>query len=141
MISIAKQNAQEYDLSRRTEYLCGRAESMPFPDNSFDAVFSILAMHEWSDPSRVFNETYRVLKQCGRCVIIDRRRDMNPLLRSIMGLLTTPSELRPGFLSSVNASYTKKELEGIISKTRLSGAIVSTNTTRLKIAGAKPAVT
>ncbi|MDI9369389.1 MAG: class I SAM-dependent methyltransferase [Synergistaceae bacterium] len=40
MIEIAGRNAREYSLDGRAEYVLGNAMEMPFPDGSFDSVFS-----------------------------------------------------------------------------------------------------
>lgn len=40
-----------------------RAESLPFPDRSFDAVMAILTIHHWSDRALGLSECARVAKQ------------------------------------------------------------------------------
>src|SRR6185312_11174303 len=46
----------------------GSAESLPYPGNSFDAVFSNAALHWMRDQDAVLAETHRVLKPAGRFV-------------------------------------------------------------------------
>ncbi len=53
----------------RAHFYLGSAEQMPFPDGSFDCVFSVGVAHFWSDPARALAETRRVLRPGGRSVI------------------------------------------------------------------------
>jgi ubiquinone/menaquinone biosynthesis C-methylase UbiE len=48
----------------------GSALNMPFPDNSFEHVISIGCFHHTGNASRCVDETHRVLKKGGRCVIM-----------------------------------------------------------------------
>jgi SAM-dependent methyltransferase len=38
----------------------GRAEALPFPDDSFDAAMGVLTVHHWSDPAQGLREMRRV---------------------------------------------------------------------------------
>lgn len=40
----------------------GRAESLPFPDNSFDAVMGVLTLHHWEDLAAGLSEVLRVAR-------------------------------------------------------------------------------
>lgn len=106
MIEMAENNAGEYGLQNRVKYVEGDAQKMPFEDNTFDGVFTNGSLHEWSQPSRIFNEVYRCLKPGGKYLISDMRRDMNPFVKWFLKLMTKPKEIRPGLISSINASYT-----------------------------------
>jgi ubiquinone/menaquinone biosynthesis C-methylase UbiE len=57
----------------RTSFVVGKAEAMPVPDNSQDAVTGIFLFHELPPKIRrlVLNECARVLKPGGRLVLID----------------------------------------------------------------------
>lgn len=121
MIEIAKKNAKEYNLEERVTYFKSDAQKMPFEDRSFDAVFTNGSLHEWSEPKRIFDEIYRVLKPKGRYCISDLRRDMNPIIKWLMRLMTKPREIKPGLISSINASYTVDEAQGILEETKLRG--------------------
>lgn len=52
----------------------GSAYEIPFPDESFDVVYSYLTLQHVSDLSRVFGEVQRVLKPGGMVVVADRHR-------------------------------------------------------------------
>ncbi len=116
MIRLANKNAREYGLESSVHYVEGNSMSMPFEDSSFDAVFSNGSLHEWENPSRVFEEIHRVLKPDGLYCITDMRRDVNPLIKWLIYLLTKPKEIRPGFITSQNASYTVEEMENILGR-------------------------
>lgn len=116
MIGLAARNAVEYGLESDVRYVEGNSMEMPFEDNSFDAVFSNGSLHEWENPVRVFSEINRLLKSGGLFCITDMRRDVNPLKKWFIYLLTKPKEIRPGFLTSQNASYTVEEMKEMLSR-------------------------
>jgi len=119
MIEIAEENAREYGLETRVKYVQGDAQKMPFEDNSFDGVFTNGSLHEWSEPARILNEIFRVLKPGGKYFVSDMRRDMNPIMKWFMKMVTKPKEIRPGLKSSINASYTVEEIESMLAKTKM----------------------
>jgi ubiquinone/menaquinone biosynthesis C-methylase UbiE len=137
MIKMAEKNAREYGLQNRVKYVEGDAQQMPFEDNTFDGVFTNGSLHEWSQPSRIFNEVYRCLKPGGKYLISDMRRDMNPLVKWFLKLMTKPKEIRPGLTSSINASYTVQEIQSILSKTDLKSSNVKKTTMGFIIIGEK----
>jgi len=135
MIKIAEKNAASYGVDAK--YVQGNAISMPFEDSSFDAVISNGSLHEWEDPKRVFNEIYRVLRHGGRYCVTDLRRDVGWLKRSMVYHSTNPKEMRPGLLSSLNASYTEGEILEILSGSSLKNASVKKEFFGLCISGEK----
>jgi len=137
MIKVAERNAEAYGLSDRVRYVKGNGQDMPFDDSMFDGVFSNGSLHEWSQPRLVFDEVYRVLKPGGRYCISDLRRDMNPLMRWILTLMTKPKEIRPGLISSINAAYTLEEIQSILGESNLRRCRVSQNLIGLVITGEK----
>lgn len=137
MIMIADKNAKEYGLKARVEYVEGNALEMPFDDNMFNGVFTNGSLHEWAQPEKVFNEVNRVLKPGGKYCISDLRRDMNPLVKWFMKTMTKPKEIRPGLISSINASYTSVEIESILGKSKLKGYQISKVIMGLVIIGEK----
>jgi ubiquinone/menaquinone biosynthesis C-methylase UbiE len=137
MIKIAERNAREYGLEHRVEYVQSDARYMPFEDNAFDAVFTNGSLHEWSEPEKIINEIYRVLKHKGRYCISDFRRDVNPAVRWFMKLVTKPKEIKPGLISSINAAYTADELEALLTQTKLQGYEIRKNIMGLVIGGEK----
>jgi ubiquinone/menaquinone biosynthesis C-methylase UbiE len=139
MIAMATKNAAGYGLSTRVEYKAGNAIEMPFAEHSFDAVFSNGSLHEWEDPARVFGQIARVLKPGGRFCVADMRRDVNPLLARMICASTKPKEIRPGFWTSLHASYTRPELEAILADTPLVDVVVKNEFFGLSVSGSKRA--
>ncbi len=137
MIQIAERNAEDYGFSDRVTYVKGNGMEMPFQNNAFDAVFSNGSLHEWEDPIRVFNEIERVLKQGGLFCITDMRRDVNPLIKWFIYFSTKPQEIRPGFITSLNAAYTSEELESLFSQSALKRTSVQEEFFGLCAAGKK----
>lgn len=119
MIKTAQKNAKDYGFEKKTRYEEGNCMQMPFEDNSFDAVFSNGSLHEWEKPVMVFNEIYRVLKPNGLFCITDMRRDVSPLIKWFIYSSTKPKEIRPGFLTSLNAAYTVNELNELVANSNL----------------------
>jgi len=139
MIAIAERNAKEYGLAERVRYIKGDARKMPFDDEHFDAVFSNGSLHEWANPEDILNEIARVLKPGGRYCVSDLRRDMNFIVKGFLWFMTRPKEIRPGLITSINASYVMGEVEALLAKTKLQGWHVSKNPLGLVISGQKPA--
>ncbi len=53
------------------EFRQGIAESLPFPNGSFDLVFSTMTFHHWQDQARGAAEVARVLAPGGRWLLAD----------------------------------------------------------------------
>ena len=137
MIKMAEKNAAEYGLLDRVKYVKGDAQEMPFDDETFDGAFTNGSLHEWSQPAKIFDEIYRCLKHGGKYMISDMRRDMNPVFKWLLKLMTKPKEIKPGLVSSINASYTVQEIESILSKTNLKSATVKKTMMGFEITGEK----
>ncbi|MDF2886285.1 MAG: putative methyltransferase [Lacrimispora sp.] len=135
MIRIAEKNAREYGIA--ANYVQGNGMSMPFSDAVFDCVISNGSMHEWESPIEVFNEIYRVLRQGGRYCVTDLRRDIGILKRNMVYFSTKPKEIRPGFLTSLGASYTLEEMQELLSRSKLCGGTVKKDFMGLCITGEK----
>ena len=56
-------------LSHKMKYVCGYSEDMPFPDETFDFVFSINSLDHVDDLDETISEIKRVLKIGGICGI------------------------------------------------------------------------
>lgn len=67
--------AAEEGLAGAIRFLPGNAEAVPFPDGSFDAVFSVTVLEE-CDADRAIAEMLRVVRPGGRIGIVVRAIDM-----------------------------------------------------------------
>ena len=137
MLRISRQNAKEYGLVERVEYQKGDVLNIPFADGYFDAVISNDSFHEWAHPLEALNEIYRVLKPGGKYYVSDLRRDMNLFLKGLIWVMCHPKTLRPGWLTSIDASYTLSELKIMLSKTKIQNWQVEQNSMRFFIKGNK----
>jgi len=61
--------AREKKLEDRLSAVVGRAEAMPFPDNTVDLVVSRGSIFFWDDPVKGLNEVHRVLRPGGKAYI------------------------------------------------------------------------
>ncbi|HPW18791.1 MAG TPA: class I SAM-dependent methyltransferase [Candidatus Aminicenantes bacterium] len=69
--AFARLQAERSGLAGLIEFRVGDAESLDFPDDSFDAVFSVNLLHHLSDPRRALDEMARVLAPGGKLVVSD----------------------------------------------------------------------
>ncbi|MBV9414517.1 MAG: class I SAM-dependent methyltransferase [Solirubrobacterales bacterium] len=77
--------------------VAGRAEELPFGDDSFDAVMAVLSDHHWSDRRRGLSELRRVARR--RVVLFNA----NPAEANLFWLTT---EYLPEFLDLIPSRYT-----------------------------------
>jgi len=65
----------------QVNFVVGDAESLPFPDGSFDAVTTFFGLRTMPDPHRVLDEMFRVTKPGGRIVVCELSTPIWPVLR------------------------------------------------------------
>ncbi len=68
MLDVAKKNLSQFD---NVEFHEADGSSLPFPDDSLDAVFANMYLHHTPDPFAAIREMIRVLRPGGRLVITD----------------------------------------------------------------------
>ena len=66
--------AKIVEASVPVEVVRGRAEELPFPDESFDAAVFAFVLCSVEDPARVLEEARRVLKPSGKLVLLEHVR-------------------------------------------------------------------
>ena len=138
MLTMVKKNAAEYGMSDRMKYAEGDAASLPFPDDSFDAVFSNGSLHEWAIPQLVFREIRRVLKPGGRFMVSDLRRNTSFFGKWLMKKSCNPREMLPGLISSLNASYTPAEIEVLVPSGMFIEVVIDRHFFGLSVSGKCP---
>ena len=84
MIRVARKNAER--AGSKAKFELGLAESLPFPDGSFDVVLNRLMLHHLPEDlkQRGLAEMRRVLKPGGVCLIVDFEPPKSGLLRLIV---------------------------------------------------------
>jgi len=78
-----------------------------------------------------------VIKPEGVICITVMLRDVNPLIKWLIYCMTKPKEIRPGFLTSLNASYTVNEIKELLSQSELKNAAVTKEFFGICISGKK----
>jgi ubiquinone/menaquinone biosynthesis C-methylase UbiE len=118
MIQTAQANARETGLEHRVHFQIGSAYALPLPDKSVDLVLCVHTMHHLEDPLAFMNETARVLKQGGKYVIVDLRRDAPKPLAIFFNLLwrlfMREEKARDGLWNSLKAALTLEECQGLL---------------------------
>ncbi|MCX6781905.1 MAG: class I SAM-dependent methyltransferase [Candidatus Magasanikbacteria bacterium] len=103
-IALAKKGAKVTALDSSAEMLkvlskkdrsvkvqIGDAESLPFDDNSFDFVLAAFLVVHLKDPSRFFDEAYRVLKDGGRLIVTNINQKEPPEIETPKGTIKIES--------------------------------------------------
>lgn len=75
LLEIARLNALEADV--QIDFRLGDVHQMPFPENSFDAVYCSAAFKNFSDPLQALREIHRVLRPGASATIVDLRKDVS----------------------------------------------------------------
>jgi ubiquinone/menaquinone biosynthesis C-methylase UbiE len=123
-VEIAQKNAVEAGVGDAIEFRQGDAAHMPFNDEMFDFIISTAAFKYFADPVGALREMYRVLKENGKALIVDMRRDasdeaisdfVKSLVLSRMDSLVTKWTLTHLLK---RAAYTKNQFKDLISKTK-----------------------
>jgi ubiquinone/menaquinone biosynthesis C-methylase UbiE len=123
MIETARINARERGLEDRVHFQIGSAYALPLPDKSVDLVLCIHTIHHLEDPLAFLNEAARVLKQGGKYVIVDLRRDSPKPLAIFFNLLwrlfIREERAREGLWNSLKASLTLEECQRLLRRSIL----------------------
>jgi ubiquinone/menaquinone biosynthesis C-methylase UbiE len=123
MIQTAQANARETGLEDRVHFQIGSAYALPLPDKSVDLVLCVHTMHHLEDPLAFMNETARVLKQGGKYVIVDLRRDAPKPLAIFFNLLwrlfIREERARDGLWNSLKAALTLEECKRLLRRSTL----------------------
>src|SRR5271157_2713352 len=90
MIEVARQNAKR--AGSKAKFELDLAESLPFPEGSFDVVLNRLMLHHLPDglKQRGLAEMRRALKPGGICLVVDFEPPKSGLLRLIVENHMTP---------------------------------------------------
>ncbi|MFH0754248.1 MAG: class I SAM-dependent methyltransferase [Candidatus Omnitrophota bacterium] len=70
-IAFAKWNMERMGLMAKVDLYAASGEKLPFPDRSFNAVFSVNVLHHLESPLKVVDEMIRVLAVEGKMIVSD----------------------------------------------------------------------
>jgi ubiquinone/menaquinone biosynthesis C-methylase UbiE len=99
---------------RNVSFAPGRAEALPFPDASFDAVVSRSAVHHFPDPAAALREMARVVRTGGRVVTVDvmsAESADEAELHNALEILRDPSHIRMLPRSELHHALTQAGLQ------------------------------
>ena len=123
MIQAAQANARERGLEERVHFQVGSAYDLPVKDKSVDLVLCVHTMHHLEDPLAFFDEAARVLKEGGKCVMVDLRRDSPKPLALLFDLMwrlmIREKKARDGLWNSLKASLTVEECKRTLERSSL----------------------
>ncbi len=100
----------------------GDIYSIPFPDNSFDALMMVRATHHFNNMQKVSDELYRILKPGGIAVIeVANKKTLPKMFRYwFKGSKINPFSLEPAHLKDLSSdgfyNYHPKYIESIFRK-------------------------
>lgn len=77
--------------NRQIHTVVGNAEAMPFPDNHFDIVLAAFLIVHLKNPTRFFDEAYRVLKDGGRLFVTNINQKDPPRVPTPQGEIVIES--------------------------------------------------
>ena len=97
-VKITSERNKEAIESGRCKILLGDVKSLPFEDESIDAVTAFETIYFWNDIEECFKEIHRVLKKDGKFLICNeissmKRKDVRKLSRVINLKVYTPKDL------------------------------------------------
>jgi ubiquinone/menaquinone biosynthesis C-methylase UbiE len=142
MLEIARSTAARNDLSTSTVFQQAAAETLPFPDGSFELVVSNASLHLWKDPVKAMEEIARVTTPGGYCLIWDNLRFS--LSRPVLGLLGKALGMnkpqRQLWIGAVASAFTPGEAKALLKKAAMKGAQITADfiLMELKITWRKP---
>ena len=96
MLDQARQRCAKAAL-KNIRFEVGRAEQLPFENESFDGVVTRLTIHHFLDPQPVMNEVVRVMRPEGRLVVADvvsSENEEEAALHNALEILRDPSHVR-----------------------------------------------
>lgn len=118
-------------------FLAGDGTLLPFANGSLDGVISFFTLHHIDMPVSFFKEVDRVLKPDGFFLLIDFRRDMQPMLYRLMNAAWQTTFFftsgKKGFKESVESAWKPEEINTFLSQAGVKRFTVHTSKTELII--------
>ncbi len=105
MLERAKKRAAE--LKATVNLQLGDAQTLEFPDASFDDVVATFVFCSVPDPALGLTELARVVKPNGRLLLLEHMRSTNPLIGALMDMLN------PVVVRMVGANINRRTVENV----------------------------
>jgi ubiquinone/menaquinone biosynthesis C-methylase UbiE len=108
------------------DYAIGTGERIPFCDNTFDAVSSLLVFSYIKDPETMLNEAYRVLKPGGKIAICTLGKKL--LTRGIPAIYQISEKMKVNHVVMKDFGehyYDRKEMEDLFTFAGFSDVVVT----------------
>jgi demethylmenaquinone methyltransferase/2-methoxy-6-polyprenyl-1,4-benzoquinol methylase len=83
MLEIGRQKINRMQLGNRIALQTGDSESLPFPDDSFDAITVAFGVRNFEHLEQGLREMLRVLKPGGQLVVLEFSQPRTPVIRQI----------------------------------------------------------
>jgi len=120
-VKIAQDKANKTGL--KIDFRQGDAAEMPFPSETFDFVICTSAFKNFSEPVKVLDEIFRVLKSGGMALIIDMRKDapkekMSEFVNRMKLNIFDSYFVKGTFKSLARSAYTDSEVADIANRSR-----------------------
>jgi ubiquinone/menaquinone biosynthesis C-methylase UbiE len=80
-VNTATRLSELTGMDHKTRFICGDALALPFPDNTFDAVWTQHVQMNVEDKKKFYNEIHRVLKKEGSLIFHDIFRQHDGALK------------------------------------------------------------
>jgi len=88
MLRVGEKRAAQKGLEDRLSFVQGNAESLPFPDNSFDAYTIAFGIRNVTHIDVALHEAHRVLKRGGRFMCLEFSKVEMPVLDKVYDLFS-----------------------------------------------------
>ena len=83
MLSVGRDRLTDRGISGNIDYVQADAESLPFPDDSFDCITIAFGLRNVTRKERALASMLRVLKPGGRLLVLEFSKPRNPLLEKL----------------------------------------------------------
>lgn len=99
--NMARLNIEYFGLVDFVKFQIENAESLSFPDNSFDVIFCINTIHHLTNPFKAVDEMIRIVKSQGKIVLCDFTAQGFALLDKILATEGRKHEVSPVTLANI----------------------------------------
>jgi demethylmenaquinone methyltransferase/2-methoxy-6-polyprenyl-1,4-benzoquinol methylase len=83
MLGVGREHLLDKGIAGNVDFVQANAESLPFPDGSFDCITIAFGLRNVTDKPKALESMYRALKPGGRVLILEFSKPVIPGLRQI----------------------------------------------------------